>query len=98
MIWHMATAEKMCSKCAKVAPEDGDVWCKECRKNYKREYDQNRAWRAERRGIIRGIRGMREYLSATFRNQPRPFQGPEAAALIDSLPGPAVADESAATE
>lgn len=38
---------------------------------------------------------MREYLSVYFRNSPRAFMGPEAAGIVDTLPGPPVAAEDA---
>ena len=40
---------------------------------------------------------MREYLAAYFRGTGRAYMGPEAASIIESLPGPDVASEDAAT-
>jgi hypothetical protein len=96
----MATAEeisaKICSKCEKDPASKGDAWCKECRGKYQKEYRESLEWRAERRGIIRGIQGMREHVAAHFRQWGgRPFMGSEVGNVVDALPGPAVADESA---
>jgi hypothetical protein len=106
MFYHrlMATAEKIeqkiCTKCKKN-PKAGDEndtnpWCQPCRTAYQRERSETLEWRAERRGIIRGILAMRQAVGDHFRQWAgRPFMGAEVAALVDQLPGPAVADESA---
>ena len=96
----MATAEdiaaKTCSKCQTVPPTEGDAWCKKCRNEYQKEYREGGIWRAERRGIIRGIQAMREHISAHFVQWGgRPFMAQEITSIVNSLPGPAVADESA---
>lgn len=94
------TGQKLCTKCKKN-PKAGDEkdknpWCQECRTAYQRERNDTLEWRAERRGIIRGIQAMREAIALHFRQwSGRPFMGAEVASVIDSLPGPAVADESA---
>lgn len=100
MFRHMATAEdiaaKTCSRCEKEPAAKGDAWCKECRNKYQKEYRESAEWRAERRGIIRGILAMREAVATHFRQWGgRPFMGAEVASVVDALPGPAVADESA---
>ena len=95
-VWHMADiAEKACSKCGK--PREGkDRYCKECRATYNQDYGARDEWQAERRGILRGILGMRQHAADYFRQWPgRPFMGAEVASVVDSLPGPAVADEAA---
>jgi len=99
----MVTAEKLektCTKCGNNpkagGPEDKNPWCKECRAEYQRERVQGLDWRAERRGLIRGIRAMRECLSVYFRAMPRHLAGPEVASIIETLPGPSVAGEDAA--
>jgi hypothetical protein len=99
----MATAETkvaLCSKCGKNPKagdeKDANPWCKECRAEYQREYKQRENWRAERRGIIRGIQAMREATAAYFAQwNGRPFMGGEVSAVVMQLPGPAVADEDA---
>lgn len=100
----MATAEettvKLCTKCKKNpkagGPEDKNPWCQECRTAYQRDRNDTLEWRAERRGIIRGILAMREAVAAHFRQWGgRPFMGAEVASVVDALPGPSVADESA---
>ena len=100
----MATAEKepkLCTKCGKnpKAGDDKDTnpWCQPCRSEYQRTRYATQEWRHERRGIIRGVRAMREYLAAYFRGTGRAYMGPEAASIIESLPGPDVASEDAAT-
>ena len=91
--------EKVCSKCKSVPAELGDAWCRKCRNQYQKEYREAADWRAEKRGLIRGIQAMREYISAYFRQWGgRPFMGGEVSSVVDQLPGPAVADESAAKE
>ena len=101
MFRHMATAEeiavKPCSKCKAAPAEPGDAWCKTCRNKYQKEYRDGVEWRAERRGLIRGIQAMREHIASHFVQWAgRPFMGAEVASVVNSLPGPAVADESAA--
>lgn len=90
----------ICSKegCERPRAQPGSTmpWCKEHRAEYLAEYEKSQEWRTERRGIIRGIQGMREELSRYFRQWAgRPFQGAEVSAVIDTLPGPAVAPEDA---
>ena len=102
----MATAQaqtevktKLCTKCG-VNPKaggdsDANPWCKECRSQYKREYDAGNDWRMERRGILRGINAMRQHAASYFAQWGgRPFMGAEVAACIESLPGPAVEPEA----
>ena len=96
----MAETEKMCSKCKKNpkagGSDDKNPWCQECRSNYQRERNDTLEWRAERRGLIRGIQAMREHIASHFVQWAgRPFMGAEVASVVNSLPGPAVADESA---
>jgi hypothetical protein len=105
MFYHriMATADeaksKLCTKCGKNPKAGGESdtnpWCQPCRTAYKRDYDQGKEWRAERRGILRGMKAMRDYLSAYFRRTGRAVMGPEAASIIETLPGPEVAAENA---
>jgi PHP family Zn ribbon phosphoesterase len=97
----MATAEvteKLCTKCGKNpkagGPKDTNPWCQECRTAYQRERSDTLEWRAERRGLIRGIQAMRLEMANYFRQWGgRPFMGAEVASTIDSLPGPSVAAE-----
>ncbi len=102
MFRHMATyAEKAIAQCSKcnAAPIAGDydVWCKECRNKYQREYYALNKWRAERSGIIRGIQAMREHIAQHFAQwNGRPFMGAEVVSVVGTLPGPAVAAEDAA--
>ena len=71
-------------------------WCKEHWSEYQKSHEEGEEWRSQRLGIIRGIKGMREAVSNHFRQWGgRPFMGNEIASIVDSLPGPAVADESA---
>jgi len=107
MVGHMATtaekapekATKICSKCGDGTPPDYDVWCGKCRSKYAKERDALAEWRAERRGIIRGILAMREHIAAHFVQWGgRPFMAQEITSIVNSLPGPAVADESAKRE
>lgn len=100
MFRHMATAEetavKTCSKCGESPAQKGDAWCKKCRNEYQRDYRESAEWRAERRGICRGIQAMREHVANHFRQwSGRPFMGAEVGSVVDSLPGPAVAPEDA---
>jgi hypothetical protein len=98
----MATVEKevkLCTKCGEN-PKAGDEkdknpWCLECRSEYQKRRYQALDWRAERRGLIRGIQAMRESLSTYFRASGRAFMGPEVASIIDALPGPGVESEDA---
>ena len=96
---HMAEA-KICTKCKKNpkagGPDDANPWCNECRTAYQRERAETIEWRAERRGIIRGIQAMRDHVSKHFRQWGgRPFMGNEVSSVVDSLAGPQVADENA---
>ena len=100
MFRHMPTAEeiavRICSKCNKQPTSKSDAWCKECRSAYQKEYREMLDWRAERRGIIRGIQAMKEDAAVHFiQYANRPFMGAEVAQILRSLPGPAVADENA---
>jgi hypothetical protein len=101
MFWHMPTAEetaaeKVCSKCKDANASKGDAWCKECRSKYQKEYRDMLEWRAERRGLIRGILATKEDAAVYFGQYAgRPFMGAEVASILRALPGPAVADESA---
>ena len=96
MFRHMATAEKICTRCEKNPAAGKDAYCADCRSAYQKEYRESAEWRAERRGIIRGIQAMRVAVSAEFRKWGgRPFMGLEAAGMVDTLPGPLVADEDA---
>lgn len=96
----MATAEKeqkLCTKCGQN-PKAGDAndtnpWCRECRNEYQNKRYKTLEWRSERRGLIRGIQAMREYMAEYFKRSGRAFMGPEAASLIETLPGPQVAPE-----
>lgn len=102
MIWHMATAEesteKICSRCKSAPANKSDAWCAKCRSTYQKEYRELLEWRAERRGIIRGILAMRQDLSLYFRAfGGRPFMGHEVAGIVDGRPGPPVASEDAKT-
>ena len=98
----MATGDvavKICTKCKKnpkAGGSDTNPWCQECRTAYQREREEALLWRAERRGILRGVQAMRETVSKYFRSfGGRPFMGAEAASVVDVLPGPAVAPEDA---
>jgi hypothetical protein len=90
--------QKFCTKC-KIhpkagGPKDTNPWCLECRAAYLKEYRETLDWRAERRGLIRGIQAMREHIAAHFRQWAgRAFMGGEVSSIIDSLPGPAVSPE-----
>ena len=105
MFYHqsMATTEKavkMCTKCGENPKAGGDAdtnpWCQPCRTAYQRERNETVEWRAERRGIMRGVQAMREAASAYFAQwNGRPFMGAEVAAILSELPGPAVAPEDA---
>lgn len=96
-------AAKLCTKCGKN-PKSGDStdanpWCKACRAEYQREYKQRENWRAERRGIVRGIAAMRESAASFFKGYgARAFMGNEAAAAIEQMAGPVVAPEDSAKE
>jgi len=91
----------LCSKdgCENPRAQPGSTmpWCKEHRAEYLKAYEKTQEWRDERRGIVRGIQAMREEIARYFRQWggARPFQGPEVASIVEGLPGPAVADESA---
>ena len=91
-------AEKLCTKCG-VNPKAGDAsdknpWCQQCRTEYQREWRETLDWRTERRGILRGIRAMRETIKNYFLQYGgRPFMGNEAASIVDGIPGPDVAPE-----
>jgi len=102
MFYHerMAETTKMCTKCKKNpkagGADDTNPWCQPCRTAYQRERSETLEWRAERRGIIRGIQAMREAVSTYFSQwNSRPFMGNEIAATVLELPGPAVAPEDA---
>jgi hypothetical protein len=87
---------KQCSRCKTKPAGAKDAYCTECRSEYNRERRENQDWRMERRGLLRGIEAMRQHIASHFRLwNNRPFMGAEAAALVESLPGPAVADEDA---
>ena len=91
---------KICTKCKKNpkagGPDDANPWCNECRTAYQRERAETIEWRAERRGIIRGIQAMRDHVSKHFRQWGgRPFMGNEVSSVVESLAGPQVADENA---
>ena len=99
----MPTAEKeskLCSKCKenpRAAEDSTNPWCTKCLADYMAQYRKQGEWRAERRGIIRGIQAMREHVAAHFSQWAgRPFMGAEVVGVVNALPGPAVADESAA--
>ena len=87
----------LCTKCG-LRPksgnsEDANPWCKECRAEYQREYKLRENWRAERRGILRGIQAMREVLAGHFRRFPSAaFTGAEIAHAAETIAGPPVAD------
>lgn len=88
---------KMCSKCKvnpRAAEDSTNPWCTKCLAEYMQKYRKDEEWRAERRGLVRGIKAMREEMSRYFRQWAgRPFMGGEVASVIDTLPGPAVAPE-----
>lgn len=76
--------------------EGTNPWCSECHAAYVKDNRKGSEWRAERRGIIRGIQAMREAVGGHFRQWGgRPFMGNEVSSMVDSLPGPQVADENA---
>lgn len=89
--------KKLCSKCKKnprAAEDSSNPWCTECLAEYMGTYRKSLEWRAERKGLLRGIQAMRVEIAAYFRQWGgRPFMGNEVAGVVDSLPGPAVADE-----
>ena len=90
---------KFCSKCGVHPRADADSsnpWCLECKAAYQAEYRASLDWRAERRGLIRGIQAMREEIARYFRqwSGARPFMGPEIAQIVEGLPGPTVAEEA----
>ena len=95
----MEQTVKLCTKCKKN-PKAGDEsdtnpWCQPCRTEYTKNRNATQEWRYERRGIIRGMRAIKEYLEEYFRGQGRAIMGPEVASIIEALPGPAVAAEDA---
>jgi hypothetical protein len=97
-----ATAPKMCSKCKKNPKagdeKDANPWCQACRTEYQRSRNETLEWRAERRGLIRGILAMRQEVANYFRRWGgRPFMGAEVASVVEELPGPQVAPEKAET-
>lgn len=100
----MATdAKPLCTKCKKNPKagneDDKNPWCNECRTQYQRERAEGLEWRAERRGIIRGILAMRMHVAKHFQQWAgRPFMGAEVASVVASLPGPEVASEDARKE
>lgn len=91
-----AETPKLCSKCGLMPTRKDDAWCGPCRNAYQRDRLDGAEWRAERRGILRGIQAMREHIATHFGQwNGRPFMGAEVVSVVGSLPGPAVADEKA---
>lgn len=93
------SAMKFCSKCGvhpRADVDSSNPWCLECKAAYQAEYRASLDWRAERRGLIRGIQAMREEIARYFRqwSGARPFMGPEVAQIVEGLPGPAIAEET----
>lgn len=94
-MFRMADA-KTCTKCKERPAVGKDAYCAECRAQYQKDYRDTAEWRAERRGIIRGIQAMRESSAAFFAAWGgRPFMGAEVAQVVRELPGPPVAPEDA---
>lgn len=87
----------ICSKCGqnpRASEDSTNPWCSQCLAEYMAKYRKQGDWRAERRGIIRGIQAMREHIALHFGQWTgRPFMGAEVVGVVNSLPGPRVADE-----
>lgn len=86
----------LCSKCGvnPRADENGNnPWCKACRAEYQREYEQTRLARKERHGWALGVKAMRELLAAEFdRLGFSTFSAIEVRDLIRNAPGPTLPD------
>ena len=95
----MATTEKssgMCTKCGENPKVTGESWCQPCRTEDARKRRESQEWRTERRGILRGMKAMRDEIARYFRQYGgRPFMGAEVAGAVEIIPGPAVAPEDA---
>lgn len=97
MFPQMPTNEKTCTKCSAAPALKDDSYCKDCRNEYQKQRRENEEWRIERRGLIRGVRAMRAHVAEYFKQwSGRPFMGAEVAAVVELLPGPAIADEQPA--
>lgn len=59
----------LCTKCSerpRAAGDGNNPWCKECRAEYQRDYEQRRLAMKEKHGYALGVKDMRELLAAEF--------------------------------
>lgn len=64
-----AEAAPRCSRCGKnprAAADSNNPWCKECRAEYQREYEDRRLARKESKGFALGVAAMRAELARRF--------------------------------
>jgi hypothetical protein len=79
-----------CSKCNATLDTIGyPKWCKACRANYRREYEDEKQERLGKKGYARGVEDLRDLLAGEFdRLGSGNFSGAECAYLIRQVPAP----------
>ena len=93
-------AAPVCTQCktnprADVRADATNLWCKECRARYQREYSILKMDRKERQGFVKGREAMREMIVREFdRLGSGMFSAVEVAHLVLQMPGPQVAEEA----
>ena len=91
-----ATAE-MCSKCGERPKAQSHEWCKECKSELQKRYDEDRHKMFQAKGYALGISEFREMLASEFeRLGTGYFRGDECAALVRKATAPSMAEEAKA--
>lgn len=89
-----AVAADVCSKCSGPLDTEGNPqWCKRCRAEYQRAYQDSKVGRAEMKGFARGVSATKRILAEEFaRMSPSSLPAIEAAKWIAGAPGPKFED------
>lgn len=85
----MEALEKICSKCSKNPPSNGNAWCQECRSDHARKARETEAFRIAAKNWERGALAIRFMLAQQMAKCPgSTFEGHEMAKWIMEFPLP----------
>jgi hypothetical protein len=95
-------ATPLCSKCGirpRVNPTSSNTWCKQCREDSQRDWQEGKLARKQKAGFALGVRKTKELFANEFRRLGSGyFDGYEIARLIEQAPGPSFAEVEAEPE
>jgi len=92
----MESEKKLCSKCGKNAPSNGNPWCQNCRTEHARKQREQDAAMIGARNFIAGANAVRKELASKYGCAPGAmFEGTAIARYILNFPNPQFPDKPA---